>query len=521
MRRQFYCLILLLLTVLCSGVLAEESNTTVNSDSIFKRSAHFSSDTGSSRGVAWGDYDNDGFVDLIVSNTDNQPLFLYHNNNGESFERVIEGELGAFRGYSEGVNWVDYDNDGWLDLFVSTTEGPNLLFRNGEGISFEKNTESELTTTDINTSMACWEDFDQDGFLDVVLATRGEQPDLLFQNVQGRKFVHVMTTFSTVPTDARTCATADFNGDGLPDIYIGAFLRKMEDGSERKSPNSLFLNGRDLNFRHVQIGHAVNYPTLTYGAVPVDYDHDGDFDLFMTNIGSVDMNVLYENVENSTLYPRFDLSLSIDSFGPSKGATWGDFDLDGDLDLFVAEGTEGLSEDDAPYDLLNKLYLGEGDGFIRVSSGALVEDQNISAGAATADFDNDGDLDLFVANWGDGGEANVLYENVSTGNWVRISPQGAKSNRMGAGVRVTVEYEVNGEMINRSRTRFLQTGYASENENDLHFGLLDAEKIMKACVYWPGGDKKCHQNLDVNFVYSVDQNGRFSKQGEGVLPPYN
>ena len=514
MRWEFYGAMILLVSMpLYSRALAaEESNTPNSSDAIFKRTTHFSSDEGSSRGVAWGDYDNDGFVDLVVSNTDDQPLFLYHNNKGKSFKRVIEGELGAFRGYSEGVNWVDYNNDGWLDLFVSTTVGPNLLFRNVEGVSFEKIIGDELTSVDINTSMACWEDFNQDGFLDVFLATRGEKPDMLFQNLQGKKFVQVATAFSKVATDARTCAAADFNGDGLPDIYIGAFLRAMADGSERKSPNSLFFNGRDMNFRHVQNGHAVNYPTLTYGAVPVDYDHDGDIDLFQTNIGSVDHNVLYENIENSALYPRFDLPLSIDSYGPSKGATWGDFDLDGDLDLFVAEGTEGLSEEDAPYDVLNKLYLGENDGYLRMSSGALVEDYNISAGAATADFDNDGDLDLFVANWGDGGEINVLYENVSTGNWVRFLPQGVKSNRMGAGVRVTIEYESHGELKNQSRNRFLQTGYASENENELHFGLSSAEKILKACVYWPSGERQCDQNLDINNVYTVDQSGRFSSR---------
>jgi len=485
---------------------AASNDDAASSDLFFRRTSHFGEDIGASRGVAWADFDNDGDVDLVVSNTSNQPLHLYRNFSGKRFERVIDDEIAAFSGYAEGVVWIDIDNDGWSDLFVATTAGANLLFRNRGG-KFERVTGSKLTDGEINTSMGCWDDFDNDGYLDVFLATRGGAPDLLFRNVGGRRFEEVKIGISDIGTDARSCAWADFNGDGWPDIYVGDFIKRHADGVERKAANRLYINVEGKDLRSEAQGHAVNTPSLTYNLSPADYDYDGDIDLFQTNIALSDANYLYENLNYAELYPRTDFSLSLKGHGPSKGSTWGDFDHDGDLDLFVAEGTEGLTPADAPFDAANNLFLATETGFERVVRGDLVETLEISAGTASGDFDNDGDLDLFVANWGGEGEKNVLYENLAQDGWIKFQLVGKKSNRMGAGAVVEIDYERDGKPASQTRTRMLQTGYASANETEFHFGLGTATRINEACVTWRGGRRQCHKNLEARRVYILEEGG--------------
>ncbi|MFW6027883.1 MAG: FG-GAP repeat domain-containing protein, partial [bacterium] len=122
-----------------------------------------SRDGGASRGIAWGDFDNDGDADLLVSNAGGQALFLYRNTGGE-FERV-ENAFGEFRGQSEGAAWVDFDKDGRLDLFVARTDGANVLFRN-DGGTFRRFDAGPLTADDTVSSQGCWADYDNDGWLD-------------------------------------------------------------------------------------------------------------------------------------------------------------------------------------------------------------------------------------------------------------------------------------------------------------------------------------------------------------------
>lgn len=466
----------------------------------------FQDDLGVSRGVAWGDMDNDGLADLVISNTNDQPLFLYRNLGDRQFLKISSGPVAEFKGYAEGVSWIDYDNDGWLDLFVSTTRGPNALFRNlGEG-KFARIRGGEFNEEPINTSMACWADYDRDGYLDVLLATRGRQPDRLYRNIAGRAFERAdVFPRPAAGNDARSCAWGDFNGDGWPDFHIGNFLTRARDGSDRKAVNMRFQNVGGESFTRIVTGHAVNYPTLTYGLTPVDFDQDGDLDLFETNIGSTDQNILYENIVNHGLYPRFDQIVTRASLGPSKGQSWGDFDLDGHIDVAIAEGTEGLTADDAPYDVRNKLFFGTGSNFLRAESGAFVEETDISAGIAWADMDLDGDLDLAVANWGDDGQKNGFFENMSDGDWIAFQLIGTRSNRMGIGTIVTVRIVSKRETRTFSRTFWPQTGYASANEPIVHFGLgrLDNNVMIEVELKWPSGTVQTVIDLSPNIRLQI------------------
>lgn len=470
-------------------------------------------DGGSSRGVAWGDFDNDGDADLLVSNTDNQQLYLYRNSGSGRFERVTAAPFNRFRGYSEGVTWIDFDNDGWLDLFVARTDGPNVLFRNDRG-SFQNFDAGALTSANTVSSEGCWADFDNDGWLDVFVANRNGQDDVLYRNISGKSFQALAGPFTGRGGDARTCAAGDANGDGRPDIYVGNFLDRSHT-TPRKAVNAFYLNTGGASFKEVLRGHFVNTPSLTYGVSWVDFDQDGDLDLFVTNISLSDRNLLYENLGEMQLYPREDLHLSKDSLGPSKGHAWGDFDNDGDLDVIVAEGTEDISEDEKAqgYNTRNRLYANDGQGrFTAVQGGRFTADEAISAGVAWSDYDLDGDLDIAVANWGGNGENNDLFRNAATGNWIVLLLEGRRSNRQGIGAQVVITTAQGTEKRLQRRWLYPKTGYASMNEPVLHFGLGDATAVEHIEIHWPSGRIDEHGARDANARYKA-------VEGTGDLEP--
>jgi hypothetical protein len=284
---------------------------------------------------------------------------------------------------------------------------------------------------------------------------------------------------------------ADLNGDNAPDIYVGNFVDTSTEPPS-KQRNYLYFNNGGFSFTEVQSGHAVESRALSYGTSAADADNDGDLDLFVTNIGKGDQNHLYLNDGDGKLHlHEAGLSTPVDT--PSKGHTWGDFDLDGDVDVAIANGTEGTEH------VRNELYLNDGAAnFVAVSGEEFVTNAHISAGIAWADIDGDGDLDLYVANWGDGDQDNVMYQNQAQGSWLKLSLAGTASNRMAVGARVTVSTRVAGKLSQQVRWLGSTTGYASQNEPILHFGLAGATKIETLSIEWPSGRRETHENITAN-----------------------
>ncbi len=446
---------------------------------------------GTSRGVGWGDFDGDKYPDLIVSNTHGEELFLYRNVGGQRFERVTDGDLGKVRGHAQGVNWVDINNDGHLDLFVAREEGANLLFSNDGNGRLSLAEAGALTTDETQSVQGCWADFDRDGYLDVFIVNSDYQDDALYRNVDGSSFERVPGPWRGQNDHGRSCGWSDVDGDMFPDIYVANAYFEINE-NRKTAANNFYRNLGGRSFAQVRRGEFVNYHAYSYGVSWMDFDQDGDEDLFVSSIGRHEPNMLFENVDGQLFHPQRSSILVRDRFGPVKGHAWGDFDNDGDVDLFVAEGHGGARPEHAPFDNRDRMYENAGDGNYRVADlPAMTDHDLVSAGTAWADFDRDGDLDIFIANWGEtkeGRQDNQLFRNTAAeGNWIVIALQGRESNRQGIGARVAITIDAEHDVRTLYRTLQSNSGYGSMNESILHFGLGTADVIQSIRIEWPSG----------------------------------
>jgi hypothetical protein len=417
-------------------------------------------DSSFSTGVAWGDYDNDGDLDLYLANCSSANK-LFRNDGGGVFVDATSGPLGNTDcGY--GVAWGDYDNDGDPDLYLANCGSGswNLLLRNDGGGVFVDATTNPLWDPACGVGVI-WADFDNDGDLDIYLVN-ADSSNILFRNDGGGTFVDATTGPLGGSTDDRAAACADYDNDGDIDIYLvnGAML-----------PNKLLRNDGNLVFVDVTAGPLGDMGS-GWGVAWGDYDNDGDPDLYFANYSSG--NKLLRNDGNGVFVDVTTPTLA-DAGGFAKNVAWGDYDNDGDLDLFLSKGS-GVSL--GP----NKLLRNDGGGtFVDATSGAL-SDSGIWYGATLGDFDNDGDLDLYAAN---GGGANRLLMNQkgSTNHWLHVNLVGVVSNRSAIGARV---HAYSGT-LSQMREISGGSGYMSQNSLTAEFGLGSMTSVDSLVIRWPSG----------------------------------
>ncbi|MEM8920985.1 MAG: VCBS repeat-containing protein, partial [Pseudomonadota bacterium] len=283
------------------------------------------------RGLSWGDYDGDGDADLIGgSNVAPIPTRSYvYRNDGDAFVEVA-GEVGLVipGRFSRQSNWIDYDNDGDLDLYAANRAGVNWLFKNEDG-AFQRLGFGVGPTDPRRTVGSCWFDMDRDGDLDLFLANQNGDSDAVWRN-DGARFIDIAS-----------------------DLGMDQTLRTLRDGG---------------------VGCAVG-----------DYDNDGDFDLYVAVYGP---NLLYRNNGDGS-FSEVAQALGVAEPISTVGAAWADYDLDGDLDLMAI----GYKRVDGVQEPLNLLYRNDGGAFVSV----IAEDDPINAGdhgIEWIDYDNDGDVDL-------------------------------------------------------------------------------------------------------------------------------
>ncbi len=409
-------------------------------------------DPGAGAGVAWGDYDNDGDLDLYVANSDG-PNKLFRNDDGVFVDATTPPLDDA--GVGSGVAWGDYDEDGDLDLYVGNSPGANKLFRNDDGSFFDATTDPLDDEGEANG--VSWVDFDGDGDLDLYVTNDG--PNKLFQNVGAPSWEFVDTQCFNLddPGNTKCAAWADYDGDGDVDVYL----------VNRMGANKLLENVGPCAFGDVTNG-PLGDAGAGMGAAWGDYDNDGDPDLFLSAIFAGDK--LLRN-DGGGAFTDVTTPLLADT-GHGTSVAWGDYDNDGDLDLYVANNMAR-----------NRLFenLGGPTWEFADASTSPIDDNGAAFGAAWGDYDNDGDLDLYVANDG----ANRFFRNEVGGDnhWLEVRLTGTVSNRSAIGARVRVV--AGGSSMTREICG--GSGYLSQNSLPVEFGLGSAAVAETLEVRWLSG----------------------------------
>ncbi len=438
---------------------------------------------------AWGDYNNDGFVDLFVTNYDpDTPNLLYHNNGNSTFSQVSTGAIATDLASSLAATWGDYDNDGDLDLYVANNIGyENFLYRNDSG-TFTRILNDPAVNDKGYAHGVSWIDYDNDGHLDLFVtdyfSTKFNQ---LYHNNGDGTFKKENGSAPTLEANFSVSAVwGDYNNDGQSDLFVC---------NASGNNNSLYKNTGNGNFLKINTGDIVNDGGNSVGASWGDYNNDGYLDLFVTNAGNQN-NFLYENNGNET-FTKILAGAIVNDQGHSHGSAWGDYDNDGDLDLYV-------SNDQNQH---NALYSNNGNGTFTTITNNITQDGGQSFGAAWADYDNDGDIDLFTANHQL--NENFIYQNArgKCQNKACITLVGTNSNRSAIGTKIRVKANIYGEDIWQVRELSGQTGGGIGGQNELKsiIGLGDAELIDSIIVEWNSGYRQVLTNQTPDDCFTITE----------------
>ena len=445
----------------------------------------------------WVDFDGDGHLDLYAVTFDQQKDVLYRGDGRGGFERVISGPAAGPGNESSHGSWADADGDGDLDLLVSDFLVTDRLYWNTGGGALVAATGAGLPTVDGPSYGAAWADYDLDGDLDVFVAHQEE--GRFFKNLGDGTFLRRdPDPISGATRWSLTASWGDYDDDGDPDLFVGA----VRFGSD-------LIENRGTSFRLIRNGPIAELPAeqSASDSAWVDFDNDGDLDLSIVS-GLLGI-VLFRNLGGGDLVraPGLgDLSLTI------NGGCWGDLDLDGDLDLYVS----------ADGDQDNYLFENQGDGdFERILGGAAVSDGRAAKACSLGDYDGDGDLDIFVANSGlafSGGEFDDIYENLGNDHhWLKIRLLGEGANRFGLGTRIWVEATIQGQPVTQMREVGSARGARSQNSLDEVFGLGDATVVDKVRIRFPSGTVRELEQVSADQLLVIEEAAGSCQESPTVL----
>ncbi len=481
-------------------------------------------------GAAWLDYDQDGYIDLYVVNgahvkgvsAEDEPLDyvptnqLYRNLGNGTFEETTRKAGVGDAGYGMGVTIGDFNNDGFPDIYVSNY-GPNVLYLNKGNGSYEDVSDKSGIAGNECSVGAAGLDFDNDGQLDLYvgnyIAFNPEynfyyapdgfpgpmaydgQPDRLYRNRGDGTFEDVTEKMGVYSPEGRAMGvgSADFNNDGWMDIYV----------ANDHMVNYLYENvgGRAFKETGVASGTAFNQvgeATISMAVDFDDYDGDGLMDLFVSDDGYCS---LFTNQGGGAFSEMSYYAGIASASGQHVGwaTAFVDYDNDGDKDIFKVNG-----ELKHLYGQEDQLFENAGGGkFVDVSveSGPHFQEEMVSRGACFGDYDNDGDIDVFIVNLESNG---ILLRNDhgNDQNWLTLHLVGTQSNRDAIGTRVTIT----AGGVTQIGQRKGGSGYLSYNDPRLHFGLGDSDVVENIEIKWPSGATSVLSNIKAGQILVVKEN---------------
>jgi len=515
-------------------------------------------------GLAFYDYDNDGWLDVFFVNGWRLEGFpkghephcrLFKNNRDGTFTDVTKGSgLEHRTGWGQACCVGDYDNDGNDDLFI-TYYGQNVLYHNNGNGTFTDVTErAGLIQPGPKTrwnSGCTWVDYDRDGHLDLFVANYvdfdlktaplpEEGPctykgivvacgppgllggkNILYHNNGDGTFTDVSEKagmWNAIGTYGLSVAASDLDNDGWPDIYV----------ANDSAPATLYLNQKDGTFKDVAIenGAALSAeakPQAGMGVSIGDYNRDGNFDIVKTNFAG-DTDSLYTNLGDGVFEDRtYPSGLGVNTRLLGWGVGFFDMDNDGWLDILMSNGhvypEVDKSKADLKYAEHKYLYRNLRNGrFEEVTSqgGPGIVESAPARGCAFGDYDNDGDMDIAV-NCVNAIPQLLRCDSTLNRNWIKIRLVGVKSNRTGIGTRVIVTAktlpDAEKPLVQMDELRS-GGSYYSQNDMRIHFGLEQATKVDSVEIHWLSGRVDQVKDLDVNRLYVIQEGGKILKAEE-------
>ena len=507
-------------------------------------------------GVAFYDYDNDGWLDIFLVNgtrlegfpAGQEPInHLFKNNRDGTFTDVTLKAGLAHSGWGQGVCIGDYDNDGWEDLFIAYF-GKNVLYHNnGNGTFTDVSEKSGVAGSGKRWNTGCaFVDYDRDGKLDLLVANYIDMDlatapvpesgpclfkgitvacgppgldggkNVLFHNNGDGTFTDVSQSSGILQANGTYglgVLTADFDNDGWPDIFV----------ADDSTASCLYLNQKNGKFVDIALDagcalSADGKPQAGMGVSAGDYDLDGNLDIVKTNFAG-DTPTLYHNLGAATFEDAtFPAGLGMHTQYLGWGCGFFDFDDDGWPDILICNGhvypeVEQLHTE-AGYPQRKLLYRNLRNGKfedISYNAGPGISGTSASRGCAFGDFDNDGDID-FVVNCVNDFPQLVRCDSSLDNNWIKVRTIGTKSNRSGIGTRLRCVVQMPGTTKPHQQIDEVRSGgsYFSQNDLRIHFGIGKAQKIDVLELRWPSGLVETLKDIPPNQLIYV-------KEGEGIV----